>query len=221
MKNKKPTGDNGIVRVQFGGNVSPVSSFVKVKPPEDKANIEELFAKRFLKGVKIKKWFKKFETTDLVPNQEKDLDFVVSFTDSEMYLELMEIAPLDYFKTDFKNAPNLYYDYDFAKYIFEKIVVKSNKYKSIMDKPICLLVYVTDWKFLLSNTVISLLQYWLLINRHIFAEIYYLTYTSDDLDDLFLMYPTDREYFKDFDENKYKKNITCLPDPGGWKSNLD
>ncbi|MDD3002644.1 MAG: hypothetical protein PHS06_02115 [Candidatus Shapirobacteria bacterium] len=214
MSNKKPVGSNGIIRIHIN---KKSNDFIKIKLPENKVDIEKLFATRFLQVIKEKKWFKKYENTNLSPNQENDLDFIVNFT-CETYLELMEIAPLDYFKTDFENAPNLYYDYDFAKYILEKIIKKSNKYKSIKDRPIYLLLYITDWKFLLSDTVISLLQYWLAEGNHSFTEIYYITYTIDDSNDLFLIYPTEKEYFKNFNENKYKKNITYLPDPNKWKS---
>lgn len=217
MKSKKPVGENGLIKLYVTEGIKTSKDFIKVKLPENKADIEKFFATKFLKVIKIKKWFKRYENADISPNQENDLDFVLKTDEGEYHLELMEIAPLDYFKTDFKNAPNLYYDYNFAKYVFEKITSKSNKYKSIKDRPLSLLLYITDWKFLLSNTVISLLQYWLVSSNHSFTEIYYITYIDDDSNELFIIYPTEKEYFKNFDENKYKENTTYLLDPNKWE----
>jgi hypothetical protein len=113
-----------------------------------------------------------------------------------MYLELMEIAPLDFFKTDYKSAPNQYKDYDLVKYIFNKINNKSKKYSSIKDKPICLLIYVTDWKFILSDTTIALLQYWLISNQHGFQYVFYFSYSGENMKTLYTLYPTDIKFLK-------------------------
>lgn len=129
----------------------------------------------------------------------------------------MEFAPLDFYKTSYKGAPSHYKPYELGKYLLSKIIEKSKYHRSIKDKKIYLLIYSTDWKFLACDTLIALLQYWLVKGNHSFKGIFLLVDSGSQMKNLSLIFPTDENYFKDFDENKYTQTLTINLDPEKWE----
>jgi hypothetical protein len=84
----------------------------------------------------------------------------------------MGIAPLENLRGSYEKAPSSYRPYDFAEYIFAKINRKSERYRGAAASNICLLIYITDWAFTLSQTVVALLQYWSAHQSHSFQYIF-------------------------------------------------
>jgi len=69
-------------------------------------------------------------------------------------------------------APAKYKPYELAEYIKTKVLKKSERYRASTGSGIILLVYVTDWHFILSEPVLELLRYWLARTSHCFQAIY-------------------------------------------------
>ena len=85
-------------------------------------------------------------------------------------LELKEIAPLK--SGPYDAAASSYMVYDFAIAIRKMILKQSARYKWSTGPGLYLLLYVTDWRFLLSPSVVTLLRHWALHDRHCFQRIY-------------------------------------------------
>jgi len=62
--------------------------------------------------------------------------------------------------------------YDFATLVRKMILKQSARYKGSTGPGLYLLLYVTDWRFLLSSSVVILLRHWALHDRHCFQRIY-------------------------------------------------
>ena len=210
-KHVKPTGDIGQIKIYGNGQIL----FDKVKFPETKEEIEKQIMLSFVEKEKKQKILP-FNIQGFVQNEIDDFDFTLK-TYEKKYFELQEIAPLDFYGVNYKNAPSYYKDYDFARYVYNKIIDKNNSYSVDNEIGIYLLTYITDWKFVVSDTAISLLQYWLSKQEIIFKGVYLASYLDKDSLIRSVIYPVDKNYFLDFNEEKYKENSTYLLDPNKWK----
>ena len=79
-----------------------------------------------------------------------------------------------------------------------------------------LLIYMTDWHFIISNTVVALLQYWTIQKKHNFEEIYCYCPITHQEGIAFLIFPTPRGLWKNFDPEEYKDRVTHNLNPQGW-----
>jgi hypothetical protein len=127
----------------------------------------------------------------------------------------MEIAPLEHLRTTYDKAPESYKPYDFAKYIFEKIMAKSLRYRTSNKGGLILLAYVTDWHFVLSVTVAALLQYWLCHTTHSFEAVYCYSPIEKDSGVVEVFYPTPKEFWIGFNPESYKENTVWNLPPLG------
>jgi hypothetical protein len=64
---------------------------------------------------------------------------------------------------------------DFADAVFELVKKKSRKYGGRRRVPLHLLLYSTDWRFLLSESVITLVRLYCARRPHVFSSIVYYT----------------------------------------------
>lgn len=204
---KKPTGDIGVIVIDPGkGTVT----YDPVKFPVTKVEIEEFIVKPFIHSGRSSGLFNFQLKGDPIRNELDDFDFTLPTKGGKKYLELMEVAPLEHIQGTYENAPNSYNEFDFAKYIYQKIIGKSNRYRGSTEIDINLLIYVTHWTFVLSKNIIALLQYWTLQDEHCFKDIFYFSHLSPTEGITSVIYPTDKELFKDFDENLYRDNQAVL-----------
>lgn len=95
--------------------------------------------------------------------------FTVTTSNGPAYLELLEAAPL---KGKYENTSASYKPYEYAKFILAEIFKKSAKYPKTGVQNIFLLVYVTHWTFVLSDTTIACLRYWLSQQPTVFRAIF-------------------------------------------------
>jgi len=199
-KQKKPTGKLGRIKFEKG-DVSNIS-FEAIRFPQQKEKNEAFIANRFVAHFVDQKYLA-FRIHRIDQNEINNLDFTLRTSQGNKYLELMEIAPLEHIKGAYEEAPNYYNVYDFAQSVHEKIMKKSNSYRSVGKSNIILLIYPTDYKFVLSDTATALLQYWTLIKSHYFQYIFYFALFDDKTGMSHTIYPASRDYFVGFDENKY------------------
>lgn len=211
----KPTGVNGPIEIAIGAERNQVE-FLPIKFPSTKGEIEEFIVAGFLKEAKQKKIL---DSSILGVQQNKldDFDFSLNTSSGKKALELMEIAPLENLRGSYEKAPSSYKPYEFAEHILNKLMSKSSRYASSKGSGIVLLTYITDWRFDLSNTVITLLQYWCVSTQHSFEQIYCYTPTTKEEGVATLIYPTPKEFWQNFNPETYKDNVVHNIDPTSWE----
>jgi hypothetical protein len=169
---RKPTGITGPVRLTAGPAGSGTVEFQQLQFPADKAATEKMVAEGFVSaiGAMPANSGQALKITDLVQNGENDFDFSLTIEGVASYLELVEAAPLT---GPYEKAPDKYSVYDFAQQVLAKIGDKAARYpKGGGGKPLYLLVYVTHWAFLFSDSVIQCLRYWLASLPSPFAGVF-------------------------------------------------
>jgi hypothetical protein len=108
--------------------------------------------------------------------------------------------------------------HDTAEKVLGNIMGKSKKYGSAGATELSLLTYTTDWKFTVSESVLTLLQYWTATNSHNFAGIYLYMLIDNSSGVSRLIYPTPLEFWKDFDPETLRGHKTINFDPKKWQS---
>ena len=213
---RKPTGESGVTKISTGPDGAR-AEFEQLEFPKTKDQIEKLIVSNFLRLAPSTGVFS-FPDCAVEQNPESDLDFTLKCDDKKARkLELMEVAPLEHLRGSYEAAPTSYKPYDFARYILEKALGKSKKYGSSNRTELHLLIYITDWRFILSESVTALLQYWTLTTPHNFAGIYvYMPITkAEGIPQL--IFPTPRKHWKSFNPDAHRENVVHNLDPKGWK----
>jgi hypothetical protein len=205
----KPTGEIGPVIIS-----KDKTGFQPVEFPKNKEDIEKFIVNGFLKSAQQQKVLH-FETISYKQNELDDFDYSLETSIGSRYLELMEIAPLEHLQGKYGNAPSSYKLYEFAEFIYNKIMYKSIKYSSMVETKIILLLYITHWNFNFDTTVIALLQYWTVVNRNNFDLIYLYVPCNSDFGRPHLIFPTPLDYWKErnFSPVRYRDSIIHLSPP--------
>jgi len=206
-KPTKPTGNIGVVALSAEG-----ASFQRIEFPRTKDEIEEFIVKAFVgnsAGMPL-------QIVDFSQNDENDFDFTIRTTEGTKYLELMEVAPLENLRGSYAQAPDRYKPYDFALYVAGKIIGKSERYEGSAGSQICLLIYITDWAFTLSETVIALLQHWAATTSQSFQYVFCYSPFDRVTGDAKLIYPTPAEFWNGFDPEQYRDNEVFNFSPMKW-----
>src|SRR6185437_6893636 len=200
-KKTKPTGTTGptVLTNKPQGNTA---EFRKLEFPRVKEDIEQFVVRGFLRAAIENQFFRASEV-EASQNEQDNFDFSLKIQGTLKSLELMEIAPLEHLRTTYVKAPNSYKPYDFAKRIFEEAMAKSLRYRTSNKGGLILLAYVTDWHFILSSTVVALLQYWLCHTMHSFEAVYCYSPIEQDSGVLEVFYPTPKEFWMSFNPESY------------------
>lgn len=165
----KPTGKIGATQVSTAtGQVAEVT-FDHIQFPTEKSAVERHVAESFIAS------YAQFSGDDQFLrepqlNQENDFDLTVESNGSPAYLELMELRPAKGRYTDEQQIK-----LDVGKYVdwvLTEIRRKSSKYPRNLRQPLFLLLYVTHWAYLPSQSVIRLLQVELIKYRWVFNAIF-------------------------------------------------
>jgi hypothetical protein len=93
---------------------------------------------------------------------------------------------------------------------------KSNKYPHSMKGRIYLLFYITHWAFILSETVVALLQYWRAHKENKFEVIFCYSPIDKENGVTHLIYPTPPELWAGFDPEQFKENVVQNLSPVNW-----
>jgi len=167
-KVKKPVGTCGVTRITRNA-IGNEAEFQKVEFPSEKESIEAEIVMGFVSSARDN--LPQLAVPAYEQNEQDDFDFNLLLSDgSKKHLELKEIAPLK--SGSYDTAASSYMVYDFATLIRKTILKQSVRYEGSTGPGLYLLLYVTDWRFLLSQSVVTLLRYWALHDRHCFQRIY-------------------------------------------------
>lgn len=214
-KPHKPTGETGPVQMTVTADGAK-AEFQKLEFPSAKDEIEAFIVGGFLRAAPSTGVFPEGCTAE--QNPESDLDFTLICPDNQpRKMDLMEIAPLEDVQGSYAAAPDRHRPYDFAEKILGKITGKSDKYGAAGKTEFHLLMYKTDWKFTISETVVSLLQYWTVTTPHNFAGIYLYMPIDETGGVSNLIYPTPAEFWDGFDPEAFRNNEVINLDPKEWR----
>ncbi|WP_163836705.1 hypothetical protein [Spartinivicinus ruber] len=208
---KKPTGKAGFTRLSFSDGTTK-QEFNKINYSDNKEEIELHIVHSFIKtGRDIFKNY--FFISNPNQNQQDDFDFTVQTPRGDAYLEMMEVAPLEYYKTNYKNAPNTYKAGDIAEFVFSKIKSKSDKYPNNLTEELFLLLYITDYKFHLSDSTIYLISYFCYKATIKFDVVFLYTPLDGSEGVINWVHPIEKEDFNSINLNNLRNNKVYNIDP--------
>ncbi len=198
---KKPTGIISQAQVNLKGLETESIDF-----PEAKEEIEKFIADHYVEaaqGQGVNICLGSLNKTD-------DLDFECILDGITGYLELTEVALLE--KSGYDKAKSTYNIYEFSKSVASKIKTKANKYKGSTNRPIVLLLYITDWKFAPSRQVIDLLEFCLRYGVHGLTKIDWYCPLVGGRGSLYTIYPSTRENWSGFSPGKLRGMFVAIAD---------
>lgn len=204
----KPTGTIGPVRLSGEG-----LEFQQIDFPRTKDEVEAFIVRSFLNS----SGSLPLAIDNFSQNEQNDFDFTINTSEGRKYLELMEIAPLENLRGSYQSAPSKYKPYDFAEYIFKKMMGKSDKYQGAASSNICLLIYITDWAFTLSETIVALLQYWAAHKQHSFQYVFCYSPIDQNAGVTKLIFPTPLEFWSGFNPEAFRNNEVINLSPLKWE----
>ena len=185
---KKPIGVNGHLKLSLTQD-GPTISFERVEYPDEKDQQEVFFANLLLAQLKQDgrgSWSaQKFG--------DHDFDFLISCDGADnRNLELMEIViPPKKKGSPYHERTQHIRSCKFASTIISMIQSKLSRprYSQMLQRPLDLLLYVTHWRFILSDTVVKLVCHWLINNKHQFSNVYLITCIDNHTGLLVDLYP--------------------------------
>jgi hypothetical protein len=144
-----------------------VPVFLPIVHPDEKAAIERTILEGALKSTKAQG----IPLYDLshppIQNEENHFDFTLLTGGGEEFLDLVEVV----LPGGYSGAPASYGVGDFADHMFGLVKKKSKKYGTRRRSNIHLLLYSTDWKFLPSESVITLFSLYCYRRPHGFKTV--------------------------------------------------
>lgn len=175
----KPTGIKKSIKIQHEDGKTILEEKI-INFPKTKEKIEQFVMDRFIRSWReglpidfIKNYYK---------NNENDFDFTIeTLNGKKIYIDLMEIAILQ--KGGYDKAQSNHNVGEYVDFVVKNIMKKSNKYYANSD--IFLLLYLTDDKFNLSNSILHCLSYQLNnLHKHVFHLISIVDLHVDKTDDI-------------------------------------
>lgn len=216
-EHRKPTGKIGPIHMTGG----KASQFQPVGFPQTKADIEAkilAFTLRSLPSLAADLYRLAAEP---IQNPEQDFDFTLPTVDGDEYLDLMEVAPLRQVGGSYERASGSYRHGDFADHIWNGIDAKSRKYGVATRTPIHLLLYTTDWRFLVADNVLDLVAFAALKRKHVFKSMVYSAPMDEETAFVVRVFPPPESDFADFNEARQRARVTMLGDPSRMTANPD
>jgi hypothetical protein len=209
---KKPTGETGPVLMSAGPRGAD-AEFQQLAFPTKKEDIEALIMRGFIRAAET---FLPFRVQSYAPNKQADFDFDLLTSAGPKSAELAEVAFLKDVGGSYRAAPPSYKPYDFAQNVLNLILRKSTHYGGRPPAGLHLLLYITHWAFIPSQSTLSLLQFWALKRPHGFEGIYWYAPIMGDEGISFLIYPTPTDHWANFDPEALRSAVVQNLDPRGW-----
>jgi hypothetical protein len=165
---KKPIGQTGKIRATHSeGN--PIVTWELIDFPAEKQEQELVIASAF-----VKQLTSSLGTCWTIQRlRENDFDFLLHSATESRYLELQEIViPSTKKETPYASRDQAVRSKKFSETIISEIRKKAIKYPKATTYALDLLVYVTHWRFMTSDTVRKMVAHYLKHNVHPFARVY-------------------------------------------------
>lgn len=149
--------------------------FIPLQLPDDKASIERVVCDGALRALQLARseaW-----PTGVVPRQlaEDDFDFAFDTSPQPEYLDLAEIAPLGKHRGGYDDAPRTFKRKKLVNAVKRVVQKKAMRYGLKRKVTVHLLLYITDHRFRVSDTVVVLLRIALARNHYAFKSVCFYT----------------------------------------------
>jgi len=141
--------------------------------PTDKASIEALMMEGALRSLEFSGLDVYHLTSKPLQLAQDNFDFELPTLSGTDFLDLIEFAPLENYGGSYEKAPNRHNVGALADRAWELIKKKSKKYGGGRRVRVHLLMYITDFRFLFSDSVFALLTLWCARRYHAFRSIVY------------------------------------------------
>jgi hypothetical protein len=132
-----------------------------------------------------------------VRNPEPDFDFTLPTATGTEHLDLQEIVVLPKGASGYEDGRPVYDAEAMAEAVFQKIAEKSKHYGK-PRLPIHLLLYATDWRFRLVDSVVQRLILLLAQRKHVFVTISYFTPDDEENGEFISLYPVAKELLAEY-----------------------
>jgi len=208
-RSKKPSGTIGSIIINPAEKTAELQS---LPFSNDKAKLEQYFVTFVTRGLRRRGSNMYNLTGEPIQNPESDYDFTLPTVSGTEYLELMEVAPLEGVGGSYQKASGSYNHGELADFIYDKLIAKSTKYHACPQPSIHLMLYTTDWRFLVAEGVLFLVAHRCQQTEHNFKTIIYFVPDDATHGEVKIVYPLSPKVFKNFDQ-RLRNRITMLGDP--------
>ena len=216
MTRRKPRGINGLVIMNAGVEKA---EFIPDELPTDKAGIEREMCAGAVRAMLFHGW--RVWPLDGEPRQlaENDFDFAFETAGEAEYLDLAEVAPLKGVQGGYEGVPTTFTRGKLERAIMRLVERKGLHYGSSRRAKVHLLLYITDFRFLVSDGVVMLLKVALRRNHHGFASISYFAPIGSESGLLHVLYPAPDgvPYLSRYDEARMREGMVTNSDPRAWR----
>jgi hypothetical protein len=219
MAHQKPRGVNGPTLLSGDGS----AQFQPLPLPQKKADLEDVICAGAFRAFQFHGW--RTWRTDSPPRrlEENSFDFALDTSDGVEYLDLAEIAPLGGTRGGYDSVPKQYKRGQLVDAVSELVRTKRRKYGVRNPATIHLLLYITDFRFHLSDGTVTLLRVALRRDAFGFRSISYFAPIDAESGVLNVLYPAPGgvPYLSPADEARYRQGTVTSFDPREWKYGED
>jgi hypothetical protein len=215
MSKRKPRGINGPTVLSGDGS----QEFQPLELPRAKADLEAFVCAGAFRVFRDKGWNTWRAETPLRRLDENNFDFALDTSDGVEYLDLVEFAPLVGVRGGYEGAPKQYRRGQVVDSVLELIRGKRRKYGRRNPASIHLLLYVTDYRFHLSNGTVTLLRVALRRDPEGFRSLSYYAPIDKEAGVLEVLFPAPGgvPYLTPADEARYRAGTVTSFDPRQWQ----
>lgn len=187
MSKRKPRGISGSTRLTGG---SPTGEFIPLQLPNDKASIERVMCDGAYGALQLAG--REVWPTGKVPRQlaEDNFDFAFDTAPELAYLDLAEVAPLSEHGGRYENAPRTFKRKKLVNAVKSVVQKKAMHYGLNRKVTVHLLLYVTDYRFRVSDTVVVLLRIALARTHYAFKSVCFYAPVTIETGVLHILWPS-------------------------------
>ena len=216
MSRRKPRGISGMVRLTGGVEKA---EFIPDGLPAAKDAIEKEICAGAARSMRFHGW--NTWPLESEPRQlaENDFDFAFVTTGDPEYLDLAEVAPLKGVRGGYEGVPTTFARGKLVDAILRLVEKKDLHYAGRRRSKVHLLLYITDFRFLVSEGVVMLLKVALRRQRHGFASITYFAPIGAESGFLCVLHPAPGgvPYLNRQDEARMRAETLTNFDPRKWQ----
>ena len=212
MAQRKPRGQIGYMEI--GSNVA----YHIVELPQSKEEIEQWMLNHALAAAGATGVDPYRLVSPPVRNPQAHFDFTLPTVAGQEYLDLQEIVVLPRGASGYDDGRPVYDAERMAEAVFQKVARKAKHYGKPRS-PTHLMLYVTDWRFRLVDSVVRYLILLLERRRHVFVTVSYFAPDDEESGEFISLYPASREFLEEYSQWHHaarqtgKRQLIIVADP--------
>jgi hypothetical protein len=207
---------NGPVKLT-GGHAD--SEFIPHQLPVSKEEIEREICSGALKAMRFHGWTAWPLGIEPRQNELDDFDFSFELGSGREYLDLAEVAPLEGVRGGYEGVPTTFPRRKLTDEILRLVERKGTHYGRSRRSTVHLLLYITDFRFLVSEGVVTLSKWYLRSNHFGFKSICYYAPIDSEAGWLRVLYPAPDgvPYLSKAQVRELREGTVTNFDPRKWR----